>query len=195
MRLAAVPLFYADDPGMAIEKSGESSLTTHGLQVCVDACRYMAGLIVGILQGVDKEEILSERYCPIEGYWDRYPLHPEIDVIAGGSFKHKEPPQISGSGHVVRTLEAALWAFHKTETFHEGCLKVVNLGEDADTTGAVYGQIAGAFYGNIAIPKSWSDKVAKRTLLENIAQKLFAARRTKEAVYKNVYSGGRGVVA
>ncbi|MDP2644144.1 MAG: ADP-ribosylglycohydrolase family protein [Desulfobacterales bacterium] len=74
-------------------------------------------------------------------------LCPEIDEIACGSFKRKEPPQIVGSGYVVKSLEAALWAFARSSSFREGCLFAVNLGDDADTTGAIYGQLAGAFYG------------------------------------------------
>jgi len=74
MRLAPVPLFYAGNPKLAIEKSGESSRTTHGAVTCIDACRYMGGLIVGAVSGVPKEELLSARYCPIGGYWSERPL-------------------------------------------------------------------------------------------------------------------------
>lgn len=78
-------------------------------------------------------------------YWQRFPLALEIDEIASGSFKRKESWQVESNGFVVDTLEAALWAFHRTSSFEEGCRLAVNLGNDADTTGAVYGQIAGAF--------------------------------------------------
>ncbi len=181
MRLAPLPLFYANDPTQAIRMSGESSKTTHAHPACVDACRYFAGLIVGALQGASKEKILSEKYCPVEGYWTQNRLHPEILPIADGDYKRKQPPQINGKGHVVRTLEAALWAFYSTESFEEGCLKVVNLGDDADTTGAVYGQIAGAFYGYDSIPVKWRDKLAKRDLLEETAKSLFRAANGGQA--------------
>lgn len=94
-----------------------------------------------------KEKILFKRYSPVPGYWDAHELAPEINEIACVSFKYKNPPQIKGSGYVVKSLEAALWAFYKTENFKEGCLLAVNLGDDADTTGTVYGQIAGVYYG------------------------------------------------
>jgi len=162
MRLAPVPLFYALNPIEAIEKSGESSRTTHGALTCVDACRYFGGLIVAAVSGVPKDELLSEGYSPVPGYWAQKPLTPEIDKIARGSFKVLEPPEIKGSGYVVKSLEAALWAFYKTNSFKDGCLLAVNLGDDADTTGAVYGQIAGAFYGEEAIPESWKEKLAHR---------------------------------
>jgi ADP-ribosylglycohydrolase len=97
-----------------------------------------------------------------------------VAEIAGGSFKVKEPPQIRGSGYVIHTLEAALWAFHATDTFRDGALKVVNLGEDADTTGAVYGQLAGAYYGEAGIPAEWRAKLAMRELIEQRAAELHA---------------------
>lgn len=169
MRLAPVPLFFADDPVLAIEKSGDSSRTTHGAAVCVHACRYMGALIAGMLQGAAKEDILSERYCPVPGYWQDHPLTPEIDEIARGSFKSRNPPQIAGTGHVVRSLEAALWAFSKGRDFREGALLAVNLGDDADTTGAVYGQLAGSFYGEPGIPAEWIARLAKREIIEDLA--------------------------
>lgn len=61
---------------------------------------------------------------------------------------------------MVKSLEAALWAFYKSKFFEEGCLLAVNLSDDADTTGAVYGQLAGAFYGVVAIPEPWRNKIA-----------------------------------
>jgi ADP-ribosyl-[dinitrogen reductase] hydrolase len=169
MRLAPVPLFFERNPEDAIRKSGESSRTTHGAQTCIDACRYLGGMLVGVINGDSKERLLSDRYSPIPLYWYYNPLVDEIDEIAMGSFKRREPPEIKGSGHVATSLEAALWAFHKSDSFREGCLLAVNLGDDADTTGAVYGQIAGAFYGEAGIPDEWKDKLAQRSLIESFA--------------------------
>jgi ADP-ribosyl-[dinitrogen reductase] hydrolase len=114
MRLAAVPLFYAASPLEAIERSAESSRTTHGALTARDACRYLGALIVGAVNGASKEDLLSDHFCPVSGYWEGKPLVVEIEEIALGSFKHKNPPQIRGTGYVVRSLEAALWAFHYT---------------------------------------------------------------------------------
>lgn len=177
MRLAPVPLFYACDPREAVERSAKSSRTTHGAATALDACRYFGALISGAANGADKEELLSKYYGPSPGYWEENPLTPEIEEVACGSFKRKEPPEIRSSGYVVRSLEAALWAFYKSDSFEEGCLIAVNLGDDADTTAAVYGQLAGAFYGEGAIPESWRRKLAHRYLIEDLAEKLFARRR------------------
>lgn len=172
MRLAPVPLFFAQKPMEAIERSGESSRTTHGAKTAVDACRYFGGLIFGAVQGVSKEELLSCRYAPIEEYWLKNELAVEIEEIAMGSFKQKKPPEIKGSGYVVKCLEAALWAFYNSESFREGCLLAVNLGDDADTTGAVYGQLAGVYYGEDEIPEDWLRKLAHIGLIKTFADAL-----------------------
>ncbi len=177
MRLAPVPLFYAADPLEAIEKSADSSRTTHGALTAVDACRYLGALIAGAVNGASKKKLLSDHYCPVSGYWKENSLVAEIEEIASGSFKHKNPPQIRGTGYVVRSLEAALWAFHHSDSFKEGCFLAVNLGNDADTTGAVYGQLAGAFYGEKEIPESWRSKLAHRDLIESFADRLFVLSR------------------
>ena len=172
MRLAPVPLFFARDPRAAIKQSAESSRTTHGVDVAIDACRYLSSLIVGAVSGASKEDLLSPRYCPVEGYFSSWPLAQSIDEIAVGSFKLLSPPHIKGSGYVVKSLEAALWAFYHGSTFEEGCLLAVNLGDDADTTGAVYGQLAGAYHGHSGIPTGWLDKLALRSTIETYADRL-----------------------
>ena len=172
MRLAPVPMFYAGQPAYAMEFAAESSRTTHGALTAVDACRYFAALIVGALQDASKEELLSDHFSPVKGYWEDHPLVREIDEIASGSFRRKEPPEIQGTGYVVRSLEAALWAFSKSNSFREGCLLAANLGNDADTTAAVYGQLAGAFYGEQGIPAEWREKLAMREKIEFFADRL-----------------------
>lgn len=165
MRLAPVPLYYADDLDEAIRLSGESSRTTHGAAEAIDACRWFAQLLLRAVKGEPKESIL-------EYAWRGEPLAEKIDAIARGSYRVKERRMIESSGYVVHTLEAALWAFHHGSDFREGALLAVNLGGDADTTGAVYGQLAGAFYGEEGIPAGWRAKLAMRELIEGFADKL-----------------------
>ena len=174
MRLAPAPLAFARDPEKAIFLAGESSRTTHGAAECVEACRYFAGLLLAAVSGMPKAQILDNGYEPAMAHFLRNPLSGKVGEVAGGSFMVKEPPQIRGSGYVVHTLEAALWAFHGTDNFRDGALKVVNLGEDADTTGAVYGQIAGAYYGADGVPSEWRTKLAMRDLIEQRATELHA---------------------
>ncbi len=174
MRLAPVPMFFHRDARQAIEQAGESSRTTHGALAAVDACRYFGALLWGALNGTGKRDLLSDFYSPVPGYWEEKPLILEIADIAAGSFKRKEPPEIKGTGYVVQSLEAALWAFHKSGSFEEGCLLAVNLGNDADTTGAIYGQIAGAYYGERGIPEEWRKKVAMGERIRGMAEGLMS---------------------
>ena len=176
MRLAPVALFYARHPEQAIEHAADSSRTTHGAPASVDACRYFSGLLVGAVSGIGKAELLSSRYSPIPGYWEQHLLDHAIDEIAAGSFKRREPPDIKGTGYVVKSLEAALWAFQRSDDFRSGCLLAANLGDDADTTAAIYGQLAGAYYGEQGIPTDWLQKLALRDLITSYAERLYAGR-------------------
>ena len=192
MRLAPVSLFYANNPELGIMMSGESSRTTHQAPVAIDACPYLGALIIGVVSGNNnsndnndndnsnkkKQEILSPFYSPISEYWDKYPLTSELTDVINGSFKMLNPPDIRGSGYVLKALEAALWAFYRSNTFEEGCLMAVNLGDDADTTGAVYGQLAGAFYGETGIPTRWLSKLAYKEKIIEMANDIYRLSRT-----------------
>jgi len=179
MRLAPIPMYMLHDCGRAKELAATMSKTTHAAVQAVDACRYMTGLIAGALRGESKELLLSDLYSPVYNYWlfHHVALTKKIDDIARGVYKDKSADEIETSAYVVHTLEAALWCFHRTTSFREGALLAVNLGRDADTTAAVYGQLGGAYYGYEAIPAEWREKLARRELIEDLALKLLTATR------------------
>jgi ADP-ribosylglycohydrolase len=108
-------------------------------------------------------------YSPVNNYFNNEPLCDAVKEVSGGSFKNKQPPEIKGTGFVVESLEAALWAFYSTDNFKDGALKAVNLGNDADTTGAVYGQIAGAYYD---ISQEWLNIIFMKEKINQIAEQL-----------------------
>ena len=166
MRLAPVPVRYASNLALAIERSGDSSRPTHPARLPVDACRYLGALIAAAVGGASKEELLAP------AFWQFGDLDPQIEEIAQGSFLRRQPPEIKGSGFVVRSLEAALWALASTSSFEEGCLRAVNLGYDADTTAAVYGQLAGAIYGEQGIPARWRERVVMAEQISGFADAL-----------------------
>ncbi|NEX22604.1 ADP-ribosylglycohydrolase family protein [Thiorhodococcus mannitoliphagus] len=172
MRLAPIPLAFAQRPVEAVRCASRMSRTTHGATEAVDACRYMTALMVGVLEGRPKSALLSPRFGSGGVDWAAHPLSAQIDQIAAGRFKARQPPEIRGTGYVVQALEAALWAFHNSSRFEVGALKAVNLGEDADTTGAIYGQLAGAYYGLAAIPESWRDLVVRADEIIEVADHL-----------------------
>jgi ADP-ribosyl-[dinitrogen reductase] hydrolase len=173
MRLAPVPMFYARDAAEAVRRSAESSRTTHASSEAVDACRYFGGLVWGGLNGIPKAELLAPAYSPVLGLWEREPLAHAIAAVAAGSFWHKQPPEIRGTGYVVQSLEAALWALARSDDYRTGALLAANLGEDADTTAAVYGQLAGAIYGEEGIPSPWRSLLAERDTIEQLADGLY----------------------
>lgn len=187
MRLAPVVLFYANDPEEAIRMAGESSRTTHGTREAIDACRWFASLMLAALAGVPKREILGGSYSGLSGRWAADPLAPRVAAVSAGSWAGKQPPRaeetpdeqkhIGNSGWVVTTLEAALWAFEMHDDFRNGCLAAANLGGDSDTIAAVYGQLAGAYYGEEGIPAEWIAKLARKDEIAVIAERL-AARAT-----------------
>ncbi|MBI2806247.1 MAG: ADP-ribosylglycohydrolase family protein [Planctomycetes bacterium] len=170
MRLAPVPIRYVHlYPTKSDELSrlaGESSLPTHASDQCVSACRYLATVLAALIHGEDRDEVLSPDWQPLQQLTDIKPLHPLIQEIAQGSFRQKQPPAIQGSGWVVKSLEASLWAFHDADNFEEAVLRAVNLGDDADTTGAICGQLAGAYWGESGISESLRSGLARMDMLE-----------------------------
>lgn len=153
MRINAIPLFTWNNLKSTEEIAQASSLLTHAHPLCLEACSIWAEAIALALQGKSKEKI-------IESFPEKY-----------RSCIGKTRDEIHSSGYVVHTLEAALWSFANTTSFEEGCILVVNLGDDADTTGAVYGGLAGAFYGYNAIPSRWISSLRKLDMLNDFIVK------------------------
>ncbi|MEX2185450.1 MAG: ADP-ribosylglycohydrolase family protein, partial [Pirellulales bacterium] len=184
MRLAPVPVAYMnlfpDRLVELIDKLVESSLPTHASGQCLSACVYMGAVLCGLLHGRPREEVLSPDWPPLEQITQNYVLHAEIDEVRQGSFRYKQPPKICGGGYVVQSLEAALWAFHDANDFREAVLRAVNLGHDADTTAAVCGQLAGAYWGESGIPQTWRDGLVRRDLIEPILDRLLVASTGRE---------------
>jgi ADP-ribosyl-[dinitrogen reductase] hydrolase len=176
MRLAPVPVAFAarfpDRLELLVERCIESSVPTHRSPQCLSACVHLGVLLGGLLAGLPRAEVLAPDWPPLHRARALVPLHPEIDEIARGSFRTRRPPEIRGDGYVVRTLEAALWAFHDAPDFRTALLRAVNLGEDADTTGAVCGQLAGACFGESGIPGEWRAGLAGRDVLDPIVARL-----------------------
>ena len=128
-------------------------------------CRILARIIHSALSGMEKEELLQS-VPPSE--W----MSPRFLEIAGGGFREKTRDQIRGSGYVVDSLDAALWSFWTTSSFEEAILTAANLGDDADTTAAVCGQVAGAYYGRSGIPERWLERVWEGERIGEVARRL-----------------------
>jgi ADP-ribosylglycohydrolase len=154
-----------------ISRAAESSYPTHRHRRCITACVYQALLLCGLIHGLPREEVLRPDWEPLQHAREllekgQLALHPDIATVAEGSFRMKQPPAIAGGGFVVECLEAALWAFHDAPDFRTAVLRAVNLGDDADTTGAVCGQLAGAYWGETGTPAEWRAALARRDMIE-----------------------------
>src|SRR5829696_3799469 len=165
MRLAPIPMYYFSDLEKTLHFAGESSRTTHGAQECIESCQLFAEMLFRALSGLSKDEILFNTTIRISS--------SKIQDIASGNYRQKSMDQITGTGYVVESLEAALWCFYRTETFKAAILQAANLGDDADTTAAICGQIAGAYYGLDGIPAPWRERLAKNAEIGQLADRLF----------------------
>ncbi|CAF4028101.1 unnamed protein product [Rotaria sp. Silwood2] len=174
MRLAPVPLFFHKYPAHAVLFSGLSGIITHGDRKAYDACRYYGALIVAALQNETKNELLHEEfYSKHESWFNNDPLTPEVMKIAKGSYKRPKgyDAGIRGKGYIVNALEAALWALWSDNGFFEtGALNAVNLGDDTDTTAAIYGQLAGALYGFKNLPLKWVKHVYAHSFISCLSK-------------------------
>ena len=178
MRLAPIALKYYDDKEKLIEYAAKSSQTTHQSELAVDACIFYAQLIAGAIRGDSKEKILSQDYT------DATTLREEVRAVAKGS--HKESRVYKPTGYVIATLETALHAFYRFNTFEEGLLYVIALGYDADTVGAVYGELAGAYYGYDAIPQRWKLELMQHDTIYTMAEKLIHLTKNSNLVNKDI---------
>ena len=171
MRLAPVPIRYFElywfrNYKLLAERGRESSLTTHASPQCLSACRWMTVALAALIWGEPRDLVLAPDW-PVADILRRLePFHPAVDEVVRGSFRRREPPEIRGGGYVVHSLEAALWAFHRAERFDDAVLAAVNLGDDADTTGAVCGQFAGAHWGESGISPPLRNGLDRRDMLE-----------------------------
>jgi ADP-ribosyl-[dinitrogen reductase] hydrolase len=169
MRLAPVPMFFAHDPQAALAFAVESSRTTHAAAECLDACRLLAAILLAALEGKDKAAILFGPHAVLALGPE---LGPKLQAIAGGAYRNKGIDLIRGSGYVVESLEAALWCFWRTQNCRDAILAAANLGDDADTTAAVCGQVAGAYYGQSGIPGHWLKSLVMAEEIRSLADRL-----------------------
>lgn len=169
MRLAPIAIKYHDTHIMDLQRMARnSSRTTHGAVECLESCAVYATLIADAIHGVPKDEILLA--------YDALPDHPSAGkirkILDDQTFYHKTRDEISSSGYVIHTLEAALWCYAQTDNFKDCILLAANLGDDSDTVAAIAGQLAGAYYGESAIPSKWKRKLVGYSSIKEMADKL-----------------------
>jgi len=168
MRLAPVVMMYHGCRTMALRMASNSAALTHGATECLIASQAFGDQIWMALDGASKNNIVTSK----GGFgWD-VEASRKITNIANGSYRGIVEKYINGIGYVVDSLEAALWCFHRTSTFKDAILMAANLGDDADTTAAITGQIAGAFYGVNGIPPEWLEMLAMSDYIRQMGGRL-----------------------
>ncbi|MGH8054715.1 MAG: ADP-ribosylglycohydrolase family protein [Stenotrophomonas sp.] len=164
MRLAPVVLWQYPEVAAAVDLAAQSSLTTHTAAEAVDCCRLLAVVICNALAARSKEDLLAGSVA--------FLTEPKVRELADGCYRGKSREQIYGSGYSVQSLEAALWCVHNTASFEQAILMAANLGDDADTTAAISGQIAGALYGVEGIPRQWLKCLHQTELIADFARRI-----------------------
>lgn len=179
MRLAPVVLHAmaanGDDTRLQ-DLARQQSEVTHAAPACLDACAAFARLLELGLSGRPLPEILATAAAE-SAQW------PEVAPILSGSWRGRHRPDIRSSGYVLHSLEAAIWCVARTTNFREAVLLAANLADDADTTAAITGQLAGVVYGRSGIPESWLQKLAWRDKIERVAKALMGMQFPKSALY------------
>ena len=166
MRLAPVAIRWRHDSAMAIRMAEAQSVPTHPTMECVESCQLLASLLVDLMQGAPLNDALNSAQKRIDF------TAPTVAAIATGEWRQKSRDEIRSGGYVIDTLEAALWAIYHSDDFEDALILAVNLAHDADTVGAVTGQLAGAMYGMDAIPNRWLETLAWRQEISAVAKTL-----------------------
>lgn len=167
MRLAPVAVRHWSSREEVLRVADLQTRTTHGSPATLTASAIFAAMLADAIAGQGLADILAgDAASRIDGGWRG--LHRD---------------RIQGSGYVAKSLQAAVWAVSRTTDFRSAILLATNLGDDADTTAAIAGQLAGALYGLSGIPVDWRDALAWRERLENTASALFEAGQADQSTH------------
>ena len=146
----------------------KASCLTHAHKRSQIAC----GIYAFILWAILDKQCLASVGNGIENALKFYRNEIEIEIFRDRLDKiyNKSRDEIKSSGYVVDTLEASIWCLLNSEDYKECVLLAVNLGDDADTVGAVAGSLAGALYGYRKIPTSWLNTLVKKDEIEKMCE-------------------------
>jgi len=149
-------------------EAAEISAITHSDPRCIDACVAYTDLVALLLEAAKPDEAL-------ETVLQRTPLHEDVRtaLVEAKAAKLRE---LNPSTFVIDTLRVAVCALLQPASFEEILVEVVNLGGDADSTGAVAGGLLGARDGDVAIPERWLEPLEYRSAFDAAVPGILAAR-------------------
>jgi ADP-ribosylglycohydrolase len=169
--LARVPsavLYYFASRARAIAGAQAAAQLTDASPVVQDACRLYAAMLHAALRAEPLERVLSPPAAVFAGQ----PLLPVVAELATQEPGHAGPTHLEPA---LQALAGARGALQGGGGFRAGALRAVNLGGDADVTGAIFGALAGALQGQSALPAAWTAALLQRPALEALADRLLTA--------------------
>ena len=173
MRTAPIALVHWQDSNDQVDGlTAKAGSVTHPHPQCVEACQVYVRMICEIMRANEEQPGKDALFAVLKCFpFETAKLQATFSAYQTlDDMRQTSDTKIRSSGFVVHTLEAALWAFFSTENFKDGAIKVVNLGDDADTVGAVYGGLAGAYYGIGAMPTEWIEALQARDVIDKVVE-------------------------
>ena len=172
MRILPIGLAFANDPGL-IEKASEMSALTHAHERSRMSCAFYCLVVSELLHGEPLSSATVFAWEAMDHRWDFSDKEREyFDRWHPDHLFNREENEIGASGHVIDTLEAALWVNARHDTYEDAVLHAVNLGDDTDTTGCVAGGLAGLIHGEEGMPEDWLEVLVKRAEIIELAERL-----------------------
>ncbi|MGH2531040.1 MAG: ADP-ribosylglycohydrolase family protein [Thermomicrobiales bacterium] len=164
MRCAPVALRFRGDLPALVQASIDTSRVTHADPRCTWGTVAVNQAIAFLLDGGSVRDAIAAAVVDVRE-------SRVIEAVYTASRRGRD--EIRSGGFVLDTIVAAFWSLSSNDNFEETVVASVALGDDADTTGAVAGALAGAHYGASAIPDRWLDLLQPRAELEALADRLF----------------------
>lgn len=189
MRILPIALAYGDDPNL-IQRAFEISGLTHAHIRSQFCCAFYC-LVISELR--HRSSLRDAVLFAHEVLTDQLDLpSTEREMLAGlhpNRLFARSEEQIKSSGHVIDTLEAALWVNHQNDNYRDAVLHAVNLGDDTDTTACVAGGLAGLIHGEEAIPAEWLKLLVKREDLIELAERFgdFCLKETGDRLVEKAH--------
>lgn len=172
MRLAPVIIATMNQPIKdAIKLAQISARETHYSYEAEAGTEVFAAILRQAMKLEDKEEIIH-----VEKFSTGEICDDILQRILKGSEKNCQMFLVDLGGYVVDALSIALWGFRNFDNFESGMRAVIKLGGDTDTNGAIYGQLAGAYYGYEAIPDVWRGDLLREQEIRELADKLLTMK-------------------
>lgn len=174
MRIHPMALYLYTRNDLSLDEKLEiihnTSALTHAHERSKIGCGIYSIVLWQLLEKGDKINVFEGLKKAMQ-FYSNYPEFEKYSRIFEKPFVLLKREEISSSGYVVSTLEAALWCLLTTTSYDECVLKAVNLGDDTDTVGAVAGGFAGALYGYDSIPTKWLEVLKRKDYIEDMCER------------------------